>query len=46
MAAANPYRHMVSSIDDGQFESLCAAVAERKCRSPIRAGTIEEAAEL
>lgn len=44
--AANPYGGLVSSLDSGGFEALCAAVAERKCRALIGAGTLGEAAEL
>ena len=46
MVAINPYRRTVSSLDDDEFEALCAAIAERKCRSLIGAGTLDEAAEL
>ena len=46
MVAANPYEGMVSSLDDGDFDALCNAVAARKCRSLIGVGTLDEAAEL
>lgn len=46
MVAINPCRRTVSSLDDDEFEALCAAIAERKCRSLIGAGTLDEAAEL
>lgn len=46
MVAINPYRRTVSSLDDDELEALCAAIAERKCRSLIGAGTLDEAAEL
>lgn len=46
MVASNPYRAMVSSLDEDGFETLRAAVDERKCRSLIGAGTLDEAAEL
>lgn len=46
MVSANPYRGMVSSLDADGFDALCSAVAERKCRSLIGAGSLDEAARL
>ena len=46
MVAVNPYEGMVSSLDTDEFDELCAAVAARKCRSLIGAGTLDEAAAL
>lgn len=46
MVAANPYEGMVSSLDTDEFDELCAAVAARKCRSLIGAGTLDEAVAL
>jgi hypothetical protein len=46
MVAINPYLGMVSSLDADAFDALCSAVAERKCRSLIGAGTLDEAAAL
>lgn len=46
MVAINPYKGMVSSLGADDFESLQAAVAERRCREAIGAGTIDEAVEL
>ena len=46
MVAINPYEGMVSSLDAEGFSALCAAVAERKCRTLIGVGTLDEAAEL
>lgn len=46
MVAVNPYKDTVSSLDAGQFEFLEAAVAERRCREAIGAGTLDEAVEL
>ena len=43
---ANPYGGLVSSLDADGFEALCSAVAERRCRALIGAGTLAEAAEL
>lgn len=37
---------MVSSLDADEFAALCSAVAERKCRSLIGAGNLDEAAAL
>ena len=46
MVAINPYLGMVSSLGDEDFAALADAVAERKCRSLIGVGTLDEAAEL
>lgn len=46
MVAINPYLGMVSSLDADAFDALCSAVAERKCRDLIGAGTLGEAAAL
>lgn len=46
MVAINPYPGMVSSLDADAFDALCSAVAERKCRDLIGAGTLDEAAAL
>ena len=46
MVAINPYLGMVSSLDADAFDALCSAVAERKCRDLIGAGTLDEAAAL
>jgi len=46
MVAVNPYRGIVSSLDADEFDALCSAVAERKCRSLVGAGTLDEAVEL
>lgn len=44
--SANPFADAVSSLDDEDFSLLEAAVAERRCREAVGAGTLEEAAEL
>lgn len=46
MVVTNPYRGMISSLDDDEFDALCSAVAERKCRNLIGVGNMDEAAEL
>lgn len=46
MVAINPYRGMVSSLDADEFDALCSAVAERKCRNLIGVGNMDEAAEF
>lgn len=46
MVAINPYLGMVSSLDAGGLDLLEAAVAERRCRERIGAGTLDEAVEL
>lgn len=46
MAAINPYEGMVSSLDADEFDALCEAVAERKRRNLVGAGTLDEAADL
>ena len=46
MVAINPYEGMVSSLDAESFNALCSAVDERRCRSLIGAGTLDEAADL
>ena len=46
MVAVNPYRDMVSSLNAVDFDALCSAVEERRCRDLIGAGTFDEAIEL
>lgn len=46
MVASNPYFAMVSSLDAEGLGLLEAAVAERRCRESIGAGTLNEAAAL
>ena len=46
MVAINPYEGMVSSLDADEFDALCSAVAGRKCRNLVGAGTLDEAADL
>ena len=46
MVAVNPYRDTVSSLNAVDFDALCSAIAERKCRNLIGAGTFDEAIEL
>ena len=46
MVAINPYEGMVSSLDAKELKLLEAAVAERKCREAIGAGTLDEAVAL
>ncbi len=46
MVASNPYEGVVPSLGTEDFDALCAAVAARKCRSLIGAGTLDEAAGL
>ena len=46
MVAISPYLGMVSSLDADAFDALCSAVAERRCRDLVGAGTLDEAAAL
>jgi len=46
MVAVSPYAGMVSSLDANEFDALCNAVAERKCRNLMGVGTLDEAVEL
>lgn len=46
MVAANPYAGMVAALDAREFNLLRAAIAERRCREPIGASTLSEAAGL
>lgn len=46
MVAVNPYMGMVSSLNSNDFNALCLAVEQRKCRERIGVGTLDEAAKL
>ena len=44
--ALNPYSNFVAYLEAKDFSLLATAVAERKCREAIGAGTFQEAADL
>lgn len=44
VAASNPYASMVSAFDAHEFDALASAIADRRCREAVGAGTLDEAA--
>ena len=44
MTKTNPFKGRVNALPDDEFELLCEAVRERRCREDIGVGTLAEAA--